>query len=189
MPLTQFAIVNAEPAGKAYKLSDGAGLEPPDRAGRQQAVAVPLFFRRTRDHDDARRVPGRPLGRRSEEARRRQETARRRHKPGRSRKKRTRSLQPLQAQNTFGVIAAEHLANLEANKVAETTLSKNRWLLEQLAAPLTDRPITEITPAELLDLLQADREERDRREVRKAATWGHRCCVSPRRSHAAELDE
>ena len=34
------------------------------------------------------------------------------------------------------------------------TLSKNRWLLEDLAAPIRNRPISEILPAELLDILK-----------------------------------
>jgi integrase len=58
------------------------------------------------------------------------------------------------AQNTFGSIAAEYLANLEAQKAAQTTLEKNRWLLQDLAAPLSDRPISEITPTEVLEVLK-----------------------------------
>jgi integrase len=58
------------------------------------------------------------------------------------------------AQNTFGAVAAEYLANMEANNAAERTVNKNRWLLEDLAAPLADRPIADITAAELLDLLK-----------------------------------
>jgi hypothetical protein len=41
------------------------------------------------------------------------------------------------AQNTFGAVAAEYLANLEKNGCAEATLSKNRWLLTDLASPLS----------------------------------------------------
>lgn len=46
------------------------------------------------------------------------------------------------------------LANKEANEAASSTLSKNRWLLENLAAPLSSRPIAEITAAEILDLFK-----------------------------------
>ena len=46
------------------------------------------------------------------------------------------------------------LANKQANDAANSTLDKNRWLLENLAAPLADRPIAEITAAEILDLLK-----------------------------------
>jgi integrase len=58
------------------------------------------------------------------------------------------------AQNTFGGVAAEYLASLEANGSAESTISKNRWLIEDLAAPLARRPIVEIVPAEILDVLK-----------------------------------
>jgi len=58
------------------------------------------------------------------------------------------------ARNTFGLIAEEFLANLEANGTAVATLAKNRWLLQDLAAPLSNRPIAEITAAEILDLLK-----------------------------------
>jgi hypothetical protein len=51
-------------------------------------------------------------------------------------------------------VAAEHLANLQANGAAQTTIDKNRWLVEDLAAPLANRPISEVTPAEVLDLLK-----------------------------------
>jgi integrase len=58
------------------------------------------------------------------------------------------------ARNTFGLIVAEFLSNQEANGASPVTLAKNKWLLEDLAKPLKNRPITEITPAEILDLLK-----------------------------------
>jgi integrase len=58
------------------------------------------------------------------------------------------------AQNTFGAVAAEYLANLEKNGCAEATLSKNRWLLSDLASPLSNRPIADIHPAEILTILK-----------------------------------
>ena len=56
--------------------------------------------------------------------------------------------------NSFGAIADEYIANLEANDAADMTISKNRWLLEDLAAPIRNRPVSEILPAELLDILK-----------------------------------
>jgi hypothetical protein len=41
----------------------------------------------------------------------------------------------------FGAIADEYIANLKANDAAEITVSKNRWLLEDLAAPIRNRPV------------------------------------------------
>jgi hypothetical protein len=43
---------------------------------------------------------------------------------------------------------------LEANGAAESTVSKNRWMLQNLAARLARRPIADIVPAELLMLLK-----------------------------------
>jgi integrase len=56
--------------------------------------------------------------------------------------------------NTFGAIAEEYLQKLEDGVAAEATMSKNRWLLIELASPLTKRPVAEITPAEILVILQ-----------------------------------
>ena len=58
------------------------------------------------------------------------------------------------AANTFGAIAAEYLVRLKEKNSAETTIIKNRWLLEDLAAPLKNRPISSISPAEILIILQ-----------------------------------
>ena len=44
------------------------------------------------------------------------------------------------AQNTFGAVADEYLANLEKQDMAEQTLSKNRWLLTDLARPIRSTP-------------------------------------------------
>jgi integrase len=56
--------------------------------------------------------------------------------------------------NTFGALVSEYISRLEENGSAKSTLDKNRWLLEDLAASLAKRPISAITPAEILLLLQ-----------------------------------
>src|SRR5450432_2509143 len=38
--------------------------------------------------------------------------------------------------DSFGAVADEYLANLKANDAAEITIKKNRWMLEELAAPI-----------------------------------------------------
>ena len=58
------------------------------------------------------------------------------------------------ARNTFGAIVEEYLAELGEKGLAESTMSKNRWLLQELAAPLSRRPINEIKPAEILPILK-----------------------------------
>jgi integrase len=165
MALTQFAIVHAAPADKPYKLSDGGGLYlliwPAGSklwrfryrfGGREKLMTLGSF-------------PTTTLA----EARAKRDEAKKLLAAGISpseQKKAKKIAAATAAENTFGVIAAEHIANLQANKVADTTLGKNRWLLEVLAAPLAERPITEITAKEVLDLLKRI-EKSGRRESAK----------------------
>lgn len=51
-------------------------------------------------------------------------------------------------------LVEEHLARLKEAGAAASTLSKNTWLLQDLSTALKDRPITQITPAEILVILQ-----------------------------------
>lgn len=51
------------------------------------------------------------------------------------------------ARNTFGALVEDYLPKLGAAGAAESTMSKNRWLLKELAAPPARRPIDEITSA------------------------------------------
>jgi integrase len=61
----------------------------------------------------------------------------------------------ISATNTFGGIADEYLQHIEDEGAAASTVTKNRWLLVDLAGPaLGARPIADITPAEILALLQ-----------------------------------
>ncbi|MEM9277727.1 MAG: Arm DNA-binding domain-containing protein, partial [Pseudomonadota bacterium] len=59
-----------------------------------------------------------------------------------------------EARQTFGTIADEHLQRLELTGSAPATIKKNRWLLKDLAKPLENRPIKQITPHEILDILR-----------------------------------
>ncbi|MEP3629108.1 MAG: integrase arm-type DNA-binding domain-containing protein [Hyphomicrobiales bacterium] len=58
------------------------------------------------------------------------------------------------ADNTFGGIADEFIAKCILEGKADNTIKKKRWLLEH-AKPLKNRPITEITAAEILTPLRA----------------------------------
>jgi integrase len=71
------------------------------------------------------------------------------------------------AQNTFGALAAEHLENLAASGTAETTMTKNRWMLQVLAAPLSRRPIAQVAPIEVLDVLKRIEKSGRRETARK----------------------
>jgi integrase len=153
MRLTNFSITKARPKDRPYKLSDGAGLcllvEPNGSklwrfryrfAGRENMLTlgpypiVSLADARVK-RDDARRLLVAGID------------------PSAKRKEQKAGVAATAA-NTFGAVAAELIARKEAEEAAESTLSKNRWLLEDLASPLARRPIAEITAAEVLQLLK-----------------------------------
>lgn len=56
---------------------------------------------------------------------------------------------------------------MKADGAAKTTLRKVRWMLTDLAAPLKDRPITEITSAEVLQVLRVVEKSGRRETARK----------------------
>ncbi len=58
------------------------------------------------------------------------------------------------ASNTFSSIAEEYISKIEKEGREAVTIKKTRWLLSLLEPDLGNRPITEITPAELLTTLQ-----------------------------------
>lgn len=166
MPLSALAIQNAKPRAKPYKLSDGFGLhlcvEPHGSKlwrfryhfdGKEKMISfgsfpdVSLASARTR-RDDARKLLEAGTD------------------PSRQ-KKLDKIASVTAARNTFGAIAEEHLQNLKDNGAADTTMIKNRWYLQTLAAPLTNLPITDITPAEILDLLKRIERSGRRETARK----------------------
>jgi integrase len=69
--------------------------------------------------------------------------------------KRTNKIAALAANgNTYGVIADEYLAKLRRDNRADATLAKNEWMMKELAAELCARPITDISPKDVLDVLR-----------------------------------
>lgn len=58
------------------------------------------------------------------------------------------------AANTFGKIAEEFLQKMQRDGRSEQTMIKNHWMLRELASPLTERPIAEIRPKEILAILR-----------------------------------
>jgi integrase len=153
MALTFFELKAVAAKDKPYKLSDGDGLyllvQPNGHkfwrfryrfAGIEKMLALGPF-------------PAVSLA----DARAKRDEARKRLVEGVDpsvQKKLDRIAGETAARNTFGLIVEEFLANLEANGAAPSTMSKNKWLLEDLAKPLANRPIAEITAAEILDLLK-----------------------------------
>lgn len=151
--LTALAIEHAKPRDKPYKLSDGNGLSLLVETngsklwrfryhfgGKEKMLAlgsfpdVALATARER-RDDARKLLADGID------------------PSQHRKDQ-KLANAIAEKNTFGAIAEEYIARLEQQKKAPITVSKNRWLLLDLAASLKDRPVARITPAEILTLLR-----------------------------------
>jgi integrase len=166
MSLSQLAILKAVAKDKPLRLYDGEGLhllvQPGGGklwrfryrfAGRENMLALGSFPTITlsaarRKREDARRLLADGIDPAAE-------------------RKLNKLAAITAAQNTFGALAKEYLGILEANGAAETTLAKNRWMLERLAAPLSSRPITQIVPAEVLNVLKRIEKSGRRETARK----------------------
>jgi integrase len=151
--LTQLAITAAKPQAKPYKLGDGGGLyllvEPSGSKGwrfrykirgKENMLSLGVFPIVTLAQARARRDDAkRTIAEGEDPAQRRREE---------------KLAAAVAASKTFGVIAEEYIAKLKDEGAAESTLDKNAWLLLDLAGSLRNRPIAELTPAEILDLLK-----------------------------------
>lgn len=152
MTLTDFAIRAAKPREKAFKLSDGGGLHLLVNPKGKKLWRMKYRFAEKEKLLSFGPYPITALA----DARRKRDEAKRLLAEGTdpsAQKKRDKIAAVTAAHNTFGAIAAEYLANKAANDAAQATIEKNRWLLEDLAAPLAKRPIADITAAEVLQLL------------------------------------
>ena len=153
MALSEFAARRAKPREKPYKLFDGDGLfllvNPKGSklwrlkyrfAGKEKLLSFgpyPLLSildaRQRRDEAKRKLLSGTD--------------------PAEAKRQKKLSAE-VAARNTFGLIAAEYIENQKARNLSPITIKTNRWLLEELASPLANRPIKEITAAEILDLLK-----------------------------------
>jgi integrase len=151
--LSDIAVRKAAPRERPYKLADGGGLHVLVQPNGNK------FFRMKYRHAGKEKLlsfgpyPIISLA----DARSRRDDAKRLLLAGTDpslQKKLDKIAVTTAAKNTFGAVAAEYLADMEASGAAEATLSKNRWMLEDLAAALASRPIAQIVPAEILDVLK-----------------------------------
>jgi integrase len=153
MVLSPFSIIKAKPSAQSYKLSDGGGLhllvQPGGSklwrfryrfAGRENMLALGSFpavsLATAREHRDAAK---KLIAAGTDPSQKR---------------KLDKVASAVAANNTFGAIASEYIDRLVEGGAAQSTKEKNKWLLEDLAAPLARRPITAITSTEILLLLQ-----------------------------------
>jgi integrase len=153
MSLTQFAIVKAVAGEKPIKLSDGGGLHLLVKPGGSKLWRFRYRFCGRENMLAFGAFPTVTLA----EARTKRDEARKLLADGADpavKRKLDKIAAETANQNTFGAVVTEYLANLEARGSSESTISKNRWMLEDLAAPLAGRPIAEIVPAEILTILK-----------------------------------
>jgi len=189
--LTDTAIRKAKPSATAQKLTDGGGmylLLKPDGArywrmdyrfdGKRKTLALGVY-------------PAVTLA----DARQRREEARRLMAngidPSEARKtaKKKKVAELAAASETFEKVARDWMAWRDAQgETAETTANKDRWRLESYLFPhIGARPITEITPNELRDVLKKV-EEAGKREtasrVKITAGQVYRWAVLENRTHS-----
>jgi integrase len=153
MSLTQFAILNAVAKDKPLMLSDGFGLHLLVQPNGSKLWRFRYRFGGRANMLTFGAFPTVSLA----AARSKRDDARKLLSDGAdpsAKRKLDKIAAATTAQNTFGAVAAEYLAHMEANGASESTLSKNRWMLEDLAAPLANRPIAEIVAAEILIVLK-----------------------------------
>ena len=158
MPLTDAALRAAKPQAAAYKLHDERGLyllvQPNGRRywrcdfrlhGKRRTLAIGVY--------DPRRGDAVSLA----EARARRDEARRMVAEGLdpTEEKRRRKREQLTAvENNFKAVAEEWLALQKARWTA-STFSKAEWMLGSFVYPaIGDRPIGDVTPPDLLQLLR-----------------------------------
>jgi integrase len=152
MPLSDFAIRAAKPREKPFKLVDGRGLHILVCPTGGKLWRLKYRFGGKEKLLSFGPYPATSLA----TARRRRDEAKELLARGIDpsiQKKLDRIKAATSARNTFGAVADEYLANKATNDAADATLIKTRWLLKEIAAPLAVRPIADITPAEILDLL------------------------------------
>jgi hypothetical protein len=132
MSLTQLAIVNARATDKPLMLSDGFGLHLLVQLNGSKLWRFRYRFGGRANMLTFGAFPTVSLA----TARSKREDARKLLANGTDpsvKRKLDRIAAATTAQNTFGAVATEYLAHMEANGASESTLSKNRWMLLDLA--------------------------------------------------------
>ncbi|MBX9760841.1 MAG: tyrosine-type recombinase/integrase [Beijerinckiaceae bacterium] len=165
MALTELEIRRAKPSSSLLKLSDGGGLQLwiyPDgskrwrlayrHSGKQKALAIGVYPKvGLRDARDARDEAKRELAAGTD--------------PSASRKF-AKAANQIASANTFGAVADELLDKKRREGKADRTTEKIEWLLNLARPDLGNRPVAQITAAEILPVLKAV-EARGRLETAK----------------------
>jgi integrase len=164
--LTDKEISASKPQERPYKLSDGGGLHVVILPNGTKLWRLKYHYAGKEKSLSIGHYPAVSLA----TAREKREDAKRQIASGLDpsvKKKLDKLTAEMAARNTFEAVAAEHLDNLAAAGIAETTMIKNRWMLQVLAAPIAKRPIADITPIEVLDVLKRIEKSGRRETARK----------------------
>jgi integrase len=153
MALTEIAIRNAKPREKPYKLTDADGLYlliNPNGSrlwrlkyrfdGREKVSALGAYPETTLAQARVKRAE--------------EKATLKSGKDPNAQRKLDKLTKKSTSENTFRVLAEEWLARQVKQERAEVTVSKSRWLLEMTFPDIGDRPISAITPPELLSVLR-----------------------------------
>lgn len=165
MLLRELEVRKAKPKSKPYKLPDGGGLHllvKPNGAKLWQQRFIFMGKEKLLSHGQ---YPAVGIA----AARQKRDAAKQLLAEGTDpsvQKKLDRITASNAANTTFKLIAEEYLENLEERELASATMRKKRWHIYDLAESLHNRPINEITSAEVLFLLKGI-EKSGRRETAK----------------------
>lgn len=165
MPLRELEVRNAKPKDKVYKLADGDGLHLVVHPNGSKYWQQRCRFRKKEKVISHGKYPLVGIA----EARQKRDKAKKQLAGGKDpvfEKRLARIHAETKARCTFILVAEEYLDMLLDRELAEQTMKKKYWHIETLAKPLHQRPIDEITSAELLHLLKGI-ERSGRRETAK----------------------
>lgn len=153
MALSEFSLRQAKPREKPYKLADGGGLHLAVQPGGSKLWRLKYRFGGKENVLSFGPYPLITLA----EARQKRDAAKRLLLEGKdpaAQRKLDQIAAETSARTTFGLIAEEYIDRMKAKDAAPATIEKTTWLLQDLASPLSKRPIKDVTAAEILHVLQ-----------------------------------
>ncbi|WP_352575132.1 tyrosine-type recombinase/integrase [Mesorhizobium australicum] len=153
MSLSDFACKNAKPKDKPYRLADGDGLYLLVRNNGSKLWQLRYRYLEKENILSFGKYPLVSLL----DARGKRDDAKRLLIAGinpSTKRKEEKTAAITEARTTFALVAEEYVTRMEERDAAAATITKTKWLLEDLAGPLAKRPINEITPAEIFQLPQ-----------------------------------
>ncbi|MCP4999289.1 MAG: integrase arm-type DNA-binding domain-containing protein, partial [Hyphomicrobiales bacterium] len=165
MQLSEFKIRKAKSREKAYKLSDGGGLFLLVKPNGSKLWRQKYYFQNKERLLSHGQYPAVSLAK----ARRKRDQTRELLAEGTdpaAQKKLDQLDAELASRTTFKLVAEEYIESLSERELAPATMRKKNWYLMDLASPIHNRPINDITSAELLYLLKSI-EKSGRRETAK----------------------